>query len=220
MKIDLHVHTTFSDGADTPERIVARAKAVGLSGIAITDHDTIAGWDRADDAGKKLGIEIVHGKEIKLRRGKKVMGEMIGLFLTEDISLNQIIDAATIVDEIHSQGGIAVIPHPFDGLRKSALGLAKRVQFDAVETLNGRCSGKSNAKSIAFAQKYGYAQVAGSDAHFAKEIGDFYTFCDADNVDAFEKMIKKKKSVGIGSNRSFLSIAFNRAFTKVMSTFR
>lgn len=61
--IDLHTHTTFSDGTTTPEKNVALAAEAGLEGVAITDHDTLAGWDRAAAACDAHGIEFVPGLE-------------------------------------------------------------------------------------------------------------------------------------------------------------
>jgi predicted metal-dependent phosphoesterase TrpH len=62
--IDLHVHTNFSDGTLSPEKVVQRAKFRGLTAIAITDHDTLAGIAEAMTEGKNAGIEIVPGVEI------------------------------------------------------------------------------------------------------------------------------------------------------------
>ena len=63
-RIDLHLHTTASDGTLTPTELVARAKGIGLSAIAITDHDTIGGVREGLAAGAELGIEVVPGVEI------------------------------------------------------------------------------------------------------------------------------------------------------------
>ncbi|MEO0071648.1 MAG: PHP domain-containing protein [candidate division WOR-3 bacterium] len=62
--VDLHTHTVFSDGLFTPEEVVERAKEVGLTAIAITDHDSVDGIDRAKLTGKKLQIEVVPGVEM------------------------------------------------------------------------------------------------------------------------------------------------------------
>ncbi len=62
--IDLHVHTTASDGSDTPAEVVEKAAAIGLSAIAITDHDTVEGIDSAMAAGKEHRVEVVPGIEI------------------------------------------------------------------------------------------------------------------------------------------------------------
>lgn len=62
--IDLHVHTTASDGTLTPTECVYRAKELGLTAIAITDHDTADGVKSAIESGKECGVEIIPGIEI------------------------------------------------------------------------------------------------------------------------------------------------------------
>jgi 3',5'-nucleoside bisphosphate phosphatase len=62
--IDLHCHTTVSDGGDSPSELVAKAAAAGLDAIAVTDHDNDAGCDEAVRAGDEHGVEVVRGVEI------------------------------------------------------------------------------------------------------------------------------------------------------------
>ncbi|MBE9065632.1 PHP domain-containing protein [Leptolyngbya cf. ectocarpi LEGE 11479] len=62
--LELHCHTTFSDGTLTPQQLVERAVAKGVKALAITDHDTIAGWDEARNAAQPHGLEIVPGIEL------------------------------------------------------------------------------------------------------------------------------------------------------------
>lgn len=62
--IDLHTHTTASDGTYTPTDLVAYAKEKGLKAVAITDHDTIDGLAEAMEAGKTYGIKVIPGVEI------------------------------------------------------------------------------------------------------------------------------------------------------------
>jgi predicted metal-dependent phosphoesterase TrpH len=62
--IDLHTHSTASDGRDQPGTVVARAAAAGVTVLALTDHDTIAGCDAAEAACVAAGIEFVNGIEI------------------------------------------------------------------------------------------------------------------------------------------------------------
>ncbi len=64
MQVDLHVHTSASDGADSPAEIVGKAKALGLRAIAITDHDTLEGIEQAIYAGQRHKIEIIPGIEL------------------------------------------------------------------------------------------------------------------------------------------------------------
>lgn len=67
-RVDLHIHSYFSDGTYSPEKIVDMAKEANLSAIALTDHDTIDGIDEAQAAAKSAGIEFVPGVEFSARK--------------------------------------------------------------------------------------------------------------------------------------------------------
>ncbi|MBR0208213.1 MAG: PHP domain-containing protein [Oscillospiraceae bacterium] len=75
-KIDLHIHTTASDGTFTPEEVVREAARLGLAAVAITDHDTAAGYPAAAAEGEKCGVEVVPGIEIstKFRAAVHILG--------------------------------------------------------------------------------------------------------------------------------------------------
>ena len=62
--IDLHSHTTASDGDHSPTQLIAHAKAVGLTTLAVTDHDTMEGLSEAIQAGKEAEVEVVPGIEL------------------------------------------------------------------------------------------------------------------------------------------------------------
>jgi 3',5'-nucleoside bisphosphate phosphatase len=62
--IDLHAHTTASDGTLTPGELVALAKRVGLDALAITDHDTFAGYEEALSAAAEAGLDLIRGIEL------------------------------------------------------------------------------------------------------------------------------------------------------------
>lgn len=64
VQFDLHIHTTASDGTDSPEAVVALAAEKGFSVIAITDHDTMRGVPEALSAGRRLGVKVIPGVEI------------------------------------------------------------------------------------------------------------------------------------------------------------
>lgn len=70
-RADLHLHTTYSDGALSPETLVQRAHAAGLSVVSITDHDNVGALDEAIEAGKSLGVEIVPGVELSVALNEK-----------------------------------------------------------------------------------------------------------------------------------------------------
>ena len=78
--IDLHTHTTFSDGSLTPTQLVEEAAALGLTAVAVTDHDTVDGLPEALAAGERLGIRVVPGVEINLEHERVTM-DMLGYFL-------------------------------------------------------------------------------------------------------------------------------------------
>ena len=64
--IDLHVHTTASDGQYSPAQIIGKAAEKNLKAIAITDHDTVAGLEEAKAAGRELGVTVVPGIELNI----------------------------------------------------------------------------------------------------------------------------------------------------------
>lgn len=65
--IDLHTHSTRSDGIDTPTELVEKARQAGITVLAITDHDTTSGWDEAIQAAQRVGIGLVPGIEVSTR---------------------------------------------------------------------------------------------------------------------------------------------------------
>ncbi len=64
VKIDLHIHSTASDGSDTPEQIVERAARSGMEAIALTDHDSVGGLSRAREACRGTNVALVDGIEL------------------------------------------------------------------------------------------------------------------------------------------------------------
>lgn len=63
-KVDLHTHTTHSDGFYTPEELLLKIKSLGFRAIAITDHDSISAFTEAYSVGKKIGVEVIPGVEL------------------------------------------------------------------------------------------------------------------------------------------------------------
>ncbi len=82
-RVDLHVHSTASDGTLTPSELVAHAAEAGLAALALTDHDTTAGCAEAIAAGTAQGIEVVPGIEISARRERGTL-HIVGLFINPD----------------------------------------------------------------------------------------------------------------------------------------
>ena len=85
MLADLHIHTTFSDGVYIPEQIVTQAQAAGMGCIAITDHDNIQAYDRAERLihSRHLGLKLLRGVDISdaaIRQAVKEHNEMCDIF--------------------------------------------------------------------------------------------------------------------------------------------
>ena len=78
--VDLHLHTTASDGVLSPSDIVRYAKAKGLQAIAITDHDTIEGCEEGLSEGERIGFEVIPGIEISAEHSPGSM-HILGFFL-------------------------------------------------------------------------------------------------------------------------------------------
>ncbi|WCK53131.1 PHP domain-containing protein [Aneurinibacillus sp. Ricciae_BoGa-3] len=121
-RVDLHSHTTASDGTFTPEQSIARALANGLSAFAITDHDTVAAFPHAIEEGEKYNVEIVPGIEISsVYEGKDV--HVLGYYMdyTDEKFLNRVEELRNvrntrnqmIVDKLVSLG----IPITMDEVR-------------------------------------------------------------------------------------------------------
>lgn len=66
MPVDLHLHSIYSDGSDTPAELVAYAADIGLTGIALTDHDTLEGIPEARQAARSAGLRFVAGVELSV----------------------------------------------------------------------------------------------------------------------------------------------------------
>jgi len=80
--IDLHSHSTASDGSDTPADLVRKAAAARLAAIALTDHDTTSGLDEAVREGRQRGIEVIRGCELGVRCEHGEL-HILGLWLPE-----------------------------------------------------------------------------------------------------------------------------------------
>lgn len=88
MPIDLHAHTTASDGSFSPRELVSHAKELGLRAVAITDHDTFSGHEEALAAGAEMGVEIVPGIELSVQ-GPLGKFHLLGFYCDFDSRLGE-----------------------------------------------------------------------------------------------------------------------------------
>jgi len=90
--IDLHLHSTASDGKVSPEGVVSRARAAGLAAIALTDHDTLAGVPEALAAGERLGVRVVAGCEFSVAAPWGEMHVLGYLLPADSVELEQFLE--------------------------------------------------------------------------------------------------------------------------------
>ena len=180
IRADFHSHTCYShDAYQTPRELVARARAVELDRIAVTDHHTIDGALRARDLDPE---RVIIGEEVTSRCGIDV----IGLYLTKRIAPRLALEQ--VVEEIRGQGGVVYIPHPFAYLISPRRRAERALPFaDIVEIWNSRAFYPPwNRRALDAVRERGLAQAAGSDGHFAFELGRAVTvlpsFSDAHSL--------------------------------------
>ena len=82
--IDLHTHSSVSDGTETPTRLVRSAAAAGLSVVALTDHDSTAGWHEAFTAAEGTGLTVIPGMELSTNYGPASVHMLAYLFDPND----------------------------------------------------------------------------------------------------------------------------------------
>ena len=171
--LDLHCHSSASfDSVASPERLMAKAHRIGLTHLAITDHERIDGALRARDRAPE-GLTIIVGEEVR-----SADGDMIGLYLERAVPPG--LSAAETAAAIHEQGGLVGLPHPFDRFRSSGGSQAADQQrtldalvaaVDYIEIHNARAYRDANPLAAAFAETRGLPGTASSDAHSVMELG-------------------------------------------------
>ena len=170
LKGDFHMHTSFSRDCDTPpEAVVKRCREMGLNCIAVTDHNTIGG---ALEVRRLADFTVIIGEEVKSSQG-----DIIGLFLEEEIPKG--LSPLETVRRIKGQGGLVLVPHPVDTIRKGPLSRAAFREVlpyvDLIEVLNARTIIPADlGKCRRLAAETGLNSIAVSDAHTPGELGSAY----------------------------------------------
>lgn len=145
----------------------------GLSGIALTDHDTMAGVHELARIWPSHELQLIPGCERTLFDDTHV----IGLFLKENLSATTLRD---VIKEIHEQGGIVYLPHPYreySGIfgaeaQHSETDRAWAIEnADIIEVYNRKCTAEENHRALELANQFNKCFAGGSDAHKPHEIG-------------------------------------------------
>ncbi len=186
---ELHVHSTFSDGRDSPDQIILEAINRELDFISITDHDTFKGSLKAARAVNSMNLDIVViiGAEIRSDEGDL-------LIYCPETPIDRFPSSALeLADYAREHDCIAIPAHPFDIHRKGIGDLVYSYRWDAIEVFNAFSDMFSNRKAQQAAKEMNIPGIAGSDAHVLETIGSALTLVEVNELSAEEiiKSIKK-----------------------------
>ncbi len=113
LKINLHAHTTYSDGTYTPTQLVNLYKDQGYDVLAITDHFTTEGYEEAYTEGTRIGLTVIRGEEVTCTWPDGSPKHVIALFTNHSLNIPEDSNTETqeIFDFIHSQNGLGIVAH-------------------------------------------------------------------------------------------------------------
>lgn len=184
-KIDLHCHSWFSgDGVSSPESLISSARAKGLHGIALTDHNTSDGYRHlverglAREDGQPVdGFLVIPGNEVSTVEGHLLC---LGVPLPNHLKGTP---AAEVCRFVHAAGGFAIPAHPYDrfraGIREAVL---ETLEIDGLEVFNAATTlRRFNQRGFDYAQRRKLPMTAGSDAHHEAAVGTAYTIFPTDD---------------------------------------
>jgi len=186
LKIDLHIHTTYSDGNGTIDDMLSRARKKRLDGIAITDHDIMAGAFEACRKAKNL--IVIPGCEVCTKDG-----HILALGIEKTLPTR--LDYEEAIERIRELNGIAVLAHPFTG--RLRLSKWTRHKPDAIETVNALYPffNYQTRKSRRLAHTLNLPEVGGSDAHNPINVGDAYTIVESNGKEVEDILEGIRKSM-------------------------
>ncbi|MGQ9583596.1 MAG: PHP domain-containing protein [Thermoplasmatota archaeon] len=203
-RLDLHVHSTASpDGLVRPEELVRIAARAGLSGLALTDHDSVEGLGRAcEEARAAPEFILVPGIEVS-----SAGGHVIGLGVDRRIRAGMTVEET--VEAIRAAGGMPVAPHPFRTITGVGGAAVRSARFEAVEVLNGRSPGRKNLRSARLCAELSLGQSAGSDAHRSREVGRCFVVLESDpgGADGLLEMVRRGRARASGRSATLVELA-------------
>jgi predicted metal-dependent phosphoesterase TrpH len=192
-RADLHVHSLWSDGRQSPEALVQAASG-RVDVLALTDHDEIAGALAARRFARgrpDLVVDVVVGEEVST-----LNGHVLALFVEERVPPG--LSAARTLALIHAQGGLAVAPHPLHPLRYARrrhpplAALLGDLPFDAVEVVNntGPLACFYDARALVANDRWRLPVCGGSDAHDARYVGSGLTRFEGRDAAALREALR------------------------------
>ncbi|MCI0856238.1 MAG: hypothetical protein J4N98_06085, partial [Chloroflexi bacterium] len=210
---DLHIHTALGDGmAEIPEVLAYVEEQTDLSVIAVTEHDDLRAAELAREAWARgsYKFEVVLGEEVTT-----LEGHILALFIEEPIEGLRPLEPT--LEAIHKQSGLAIIPHPMSWLTRS---VGQRtiervlrqdsagVFFDGMEHSVSPAARVTSKKAHRLNQeRYHFAEVGGSDAHFLQAIGSSHTqFSGTSARDLRAAISSRETTVVSGRHPSLLQL--------------
>ena len=187
MKFDIHIHTRrYSPCSDIdPFELIPRALEVGLSGIAIVEHNAL--WSEEDIELLKResaaeNVCVFAGVEIRSRHGDLL------IFGVRDLEGIRPGDSARhILEAVHDNGGAVVVAHPTRygmGCDQLLLGM----EFDGIEVMSSNMCADEQDRALALSSCSGIKAIGASDAHALTSVGDYYTVFDTP-IDGIEQFV-------------------------------
>jgi predicted metal-dependent phosphoesterase TrpH len=188
--IDLHIHTVHSsDSLVTLDDAARRCREEGLDGFAVTNHDTLI--EIPKDISEDSGLIIISGVEVSARGS-----HIVALDISEEIPMG--LSLSDTVEQIHDQGGLAIIAHPYSVFRTWVNRKeVKEAGFDCIEVANAYQwpYGWMLKRNTALAERLGLPKTGGSDAHIPPTVGRAYTILEADSRDLKGAMTALRKGL-------------------------
>ena len=197
IRIDLHVHTLYSGDSNISPKMLIEQLNINpiVKAVAITDHDTIEGYKHVKKLAEAYeGLLVIPGVEVSTFEGH------INVLGVEEMPKYPL-SAGELIDFARERQAVVVIPHPY---RVCGLGdNAKRLDVDAIETLNYRASKAENKLAEKLAKELNLPGVAGTDAHRPNQLFKVYTEVNADpDINSILKAIRNG-AVRIGSLKGY-----------------
>lgn len=169
VRVDTHLHTAASHDCETPPaNLLAAARRSGLDGVVVTDHDTVEGALLAESLAGPDDPVVIRGCEVSTAHG-----HLLGIGVDDAPAPGR--PLARTAREIRRQGGIAVVPHPF---QRSRHGVAREAvtAVDGIEVYNAHTlTNVRNAQAQRFSARHDFPAFGGSDAHSADSVGNAAT---------------------------------------------
>jgi hypothetical protein len=178
--IDLHTHTRplSHDSLLTPDDLIDAAKAAGLDGVCLTEHDFFWEYDAAAELARRHDFVVIPGIEVNTEHGHTLVFGLERFVF----GMHRLADLVRLVGEA---GGAMVGAHPYrrqlpfelrdsgdwSGALEQTLRNESYAHVSAIETYNGRGTERQNEFSLAVCQRLGLAATAGSDSHEAADVG-------------------------------------------------